>query len=80
MGVVASNIFLNRDAPKYIPALGTTATFGAAGLTLTLLLGGWMVLDNKRRDARQGVRLRVQDVPTGRLREGPGVEEFRWFY
>jgi len=80
MGVVSSNIFLNRDAPRYIPALGTTAAFGATGLTLTLLLGAWMVVDNKRRDRRQGVKLRVQDVPTERLREGPGAEEFRWFY
>ena len=79
MGVVSSNIFLNRDAPKYIPALATTAAFGATGLLLTLLLGAWMVVDNKRRDARQG-KLNVRDIPTDELRDGPAAERFRWFY
>lgn len=79
MGVVSSNIFLNKDAPKYIPALATTAAFGATGAVLTLLLGAWMIADNKGRDRRQGVRLRVGDVPTERLRDGPAVPEFRWF-
>ena len=80
MGVVSSNIFLDRDAPKYIPALGTTAAFGGTGFVLTLLLGTWMVVDNKNRDRRQNVHLEVRDVPTERLREGPAAEEFRWFY
>ena len=80
MGVVSSNIFLNKDAPKYIPALATTAAFGGTGLVLTLILGAWMVIDNKRRDLQQGVKLNVRDIPTERLREGPAVPEFRWFY
>ena len=80
MGVVSSNIFLNKDAPKYIPALATTAAFGGTGLVLTLILGAWMIIDNKRRDLRQVVRLNVRDIPTERLREGPAVPEFRWFY
>jgi hypothetical protein len=80
MGVVSSNIFRNQDAPKYIPALATTAAFGGTGAVLTVLLGAWMVWDNGRRDRRQGVRIEVGDVPTERLRDGPGVEEFRWFY
>lgn len=79
MGVVSSNIFLNRDAPKYIPALGTTAAFGATGLLLTLLLGVWMVVDNKQRDAKEG-KLDVRDIPTDELRDGPAAERFRWFY
>lgn len=80
MGVVSSNIFLNKDAPKYIPALATTAAFGAMGILLTLLLGAWMIVDNKRRNRQQGVRLTPKDVPTERLRDGPGAPEFRWFY
>ena len=79
MGVVSSNIFLNQDAPKYLPALATTAAFGACGFVLTLLLGAWMILDNKRRDRKQGVRLKAKDVSTERLRDGPAVEEYRWF-
>ncbi|MDI1488607.1 MAG: hypothetical protein OHK93_007882 [Ramalina farinacea] len=54
MGVVSSNIFRNQDAPKYIPALATTAGFGGMGVVLTLGLGAWMVGDNKGRDRRGG--------------------------
>lgn len=80
MGVVSSNIFRNKDAPKYIPALATTAAFGATGALLTCLLGSWMMFDNARRNKRQGVKLNVRDVPTERLRDGPASPEFRWFY
>ncbi|EMC94296.1 hypothetical protein BAUCODRAFT_228574 [Baudoinia panamericana UAMH 10762] len=80
MGVVSSNIFRNRDAPQYIPALSTTAAFGALGLVLTLVLGGYMIIDNGRRDRKQGRRLRARDVPTELLRDGPACDDFRWFY
>ncbi|KAI6867133.1 putative MFS transporter [Hortaea werneckii] len=80
MGVVSSNIFRTEDAPDYIPALATTAAFGATGIVLTLLLGAYMIFDNKRRDRQQGERLRAKDVPTERLREGPACAEFRWVY
>ena len=80
MGLVSSNIFQNRDAPKYIPALATTAAFGATGALLTLLLGAWMIIDNTRRDKKLGRKLNVKDVPTERLRDGPASPEFRWFY
>ncbi|KAK3617779.1 hypothetical protein LTR56_014954 [Elasticomyces elasticus] len=80
MGVVSSNIFRKEDAPQYIPALATTAAFGGLGLVLTLLLGGYMIMDNKKRNRQQGVNLRARDVPTERLRDGPACAEFRWFY
>lgn len=80
MGVVSSNIFRNQDAPKYLPALATTAAFGATGCLLTLMLGAWMMADNRRRDRKQGVKLDVRDIPTERLRDGPAAPEFRWFY
>jgi MFS family permease len=80
MGVVSSNIFQNKDAPKYLPALATTAAFGATGAILTLCLGAWMLIDNNRRNSRQGVKLDVRDIPTERLRDGPASPEFRWFY
>ena len=82
MGLVASNIFRDQDAPKYIPALATTAAFGGFGMILTLCLGAWMGWDNRRRDRSEGVRRSVEGlgaVPTERLREGPGAPEFRWF-
>ncbi|EAU38559.1 conserved hypothetical protein [Aspergillus terreus NIH2624] len=80
MGLVSSNIFRSQDAPKYIPALITTAAFGGTGIILTLALGGWMILDNARRNRRQGVNVRALDVPTERLKEGPESPDFRWFY
>jgi MFS family permease len=79
MGVVSSNIFLNQDAPKYIPALATTAAFGGTGFCITLALGFWMMADNRRRDKKAGRKIEVRDIPTALLRDGPAVEEFRWF-
>ena len=80
MGVVASNIFRSQDAPKYFPALITTAAFGGCGIVLTLGLGLWMIWDNKRRDRVQGVHLRAKDIPTENLQDGPASDCFRWFY
>ena len=78
MGVVSSNIFLNKDAPKYLPALATTAAFGGLGGLLTVALGLYMMWDNRRRDAAQGVKVRPIDVPTEKLRDGPASPDFRW--
>jgi len=80
MGVVSSNIFRNQDAPNYIPALATTAAFGALGIVLTLSLGAFMIIDNKRRDRKQGRRVKARDVPTELLRDGPKSADFRWLY
>jgi hypothetical protein len=79
MGVVSSNIFRAQDAPKYIPALATTAAFGATGALFALLLGIYMTIDNKRRNAKQGVNLSARDVSTELLRDGPSNPQFRWF-
>ncbi|KAJ4359224.1 hypothetical protein N0V95_002391 [Ascochyta clinopodiicola] len=79
MGVVSSNIFRAQDAPKYIPALATTAAFGATGCVCALLLGTYMVLDNARRNRKQGVNLSARDVSTELLRDGPKSADFRWF-
>lgn len=79
MGLISSNVFLNKDAPKYIPALATTAAFGGTGVLLSSGLAFFMMWDNRRRDRRLGRKLRVGEMTTERLRDGPGVEEFRWF-
>ncbi|KAI1638715.1 major facilitator superfamily domain-containing protein [Biscogniauxia mediterranea] len=79
MGLVASNLFREQDAPKYAPALIATACFGACGCLVAASLGLYMLFDNKRRNRRQGVYLTARDVPTLKLRDGPKVEEFRWF-
>ncbi|OAA70694.1 Major facilitator superfamily transporter [Cordyceps fumosorosea ARSEF 2679] len=79
MGLVASNIFRQKDAPKYMPALITTASFGAAGATLAGCLGAYMIFDNARRNRKAGRKTDARDVPTHRLRDGPSTDEFRWF-
>ena len=79
MGLVSSNIFQTHDAPKYLPALITTACFGATGALVTACLGAYMIFDNKRRNRKAGVKIDARDVPTQRLRDGPSSPEFRWF-
>lgn len=79
MGLVSSNIFMEKEAPKYETALITTAVFGATGAVITLLTGLYMIWDNARRNKRDGVKIDARDVPTMRLRDGPSVPEFRWF-
>lgn len=79
MGLVSSNIFRAKDKPKYMPALVTVAAFGGTGALLAGLLGLYMWFDNKRRDARAGVKVDARNVPTERLRDGPATPEFRWF-
>lgn len=79
MGLVASNVFQTHDAPKYFPALITTAVFGATGCLIAASLGLYMMWDNARRNQRQGVNLSAKDVPTMKLRNGPKVPEFRFF-
>ncbi|KAJ8130943.1 hypothetical protein O1611_g2685 [Lasiodiplodia mahajangana] len=79
MGLVASNVFREQDKPKYEPALITTASFGGFGFLVAGCLGLYMAFDNRRRNRRQGVKLSARDVPTSRLRDGPKVDDFRWF-
>lgn len=79
MGLVSSNIFMEKEAPKYETALVTTAVFGATGALIAALTGLYMMWDNARRNKRDGVRIDARDVPTMRLRDGPSVAEFRWF-
>ncbi|KAK5103930.1 hypothetical protein LTS08_003354 [Lithohypha guttulata] len=79
MGVVSSNIFVPKDAPKYFPALITTAAFGGMGCLLTLLLGAYMILDNKRRNRKEGKKVRALDIPTEIMNEGPASASYRWF-
>ncbi|KAF7561150.1 hypothetical protein G7046_g2985 [Stylonectria norvegica] len=79
MGLISSNIFTPQSAPKYIPALATTAAFGATGVVLASAMSLFMVLDNKRRDRKLGRKLDIQETPTELLLDGPSVPEFRCF-
>lgn len=78
-GIISSNIFFPESAPDYLPALITTACFGAVGIVLSISLGLWMKADNIRRNKAQGVTLRAADVSTSILHEGPSHPSFRWF-
>ena len=78
MGLVSSNIFRDRDAPKYAPALITTAAFGGSGALIALCMGAYMIWDNRRRNLHQGVNLTARDVPTSKLWNGPDSWDFRW--
>ena len=79
MGLVSSNIFVSKEAPKYQTALITTAVFGATGALITAATGVFMIFDNARRNRRDGVKIDARDVPTSQLREGPSAPQFRWF-
>ena len=79
MSIVSTNIFLNQDAPKYIPALATTVAFDVCGFVLTLLLGAWILMDNHKRDRKQGVVVRAKDISTEKLKDGPAGKDYRWF-
>ena len=80
MGIVSANIFRNEDAQrKYLPAVITTAVFGATGAVIALSLGAYMTWDNARRDKIQGKKVKASQVSTGQLREGRKVVEWRWF-
>jgi len=78
MGVLSSEIFFAKEAPKYPTALKTTAAFGAVGFVLTLALGGWMILDNRRRDRMQGVKIDAKNLSSEKLRDGPASPHYRW--
>lgn len=61
-----------------MPALLTTAIFGAVGCVCTLLLGAWMMYDNKRRDREEGRTISAKDIPTELLADGPASLHYRW--
>jgi hypothetical protein len=57
----------------------TTAIFGAVGFVITILLGLWMIFDNKRRDRAEGKKVKAKDIPTELLAEGPANPRYRWY-
>lgn len=79
-GLISTNIFRAKDAPKYIPALGITAGFGGAAILLIIGIVTFMIFDNRRRNRLQGVNITYKDVPTSELAEGPDNPNYRWMY
>jgi hypothetical protein len=39
-----------------------------------------MIVDNKRRDVRDGKVVKAKDIPTELLQDGPSAPQYRWFY
>lgn len=79
-GLISANIFMTKDAPKYLPALYITAAFGGAAIVAVAGILAYMIYDNKRRDKNQGIKMSYRDVPTYLLAEGPSNPSYRWMY
>ncbi|KAJ7630906.1 major facilitator superfamily domain-containing protein [Roridomyces roridus] len=79
-GLISTNVFRAQDAPKYAPALATSAAFGGLCLILVAGTGIWMRWENAKRNRVQGVNLTSADVPTSVLAEGPASPSFRYMY
>jgi 4-amino-4-deoxy-L-arabinose transferase-like glycosyltransferase len=67
MGLVSSNIFRPQDAPNYVLASIVTAAFGGVGVVVTLCVGFYMRMDNRRRNIASGVIMKSGDVETSKL-------------
>lgn len=79
-GLISTNIFRTKDAPKYVPALGITAGFGGAAILVIVGIVTFMFFDNRRRNKAQGVNFTYKDIPTSELAEGPENPNYRWMY
>ncbi|KAF3046347.1 hypothetical protein E8E12_003445 [Didymella heteroderae] len=78
-GIVSAATFRQEYAPKYIPTLAATAACNATCIIFTLCLGGWMKLDNRRRNKQQCVKIRAEEVRTSELGDGERSEMWRYF-
>ncbi|EXJ87717.1 hypothetical protein A1O1_04642 [Capronia coronata CBS 617.96] len=78
MGLVSSNLFLDKDAPQYTMASAVSGGFAGLGCILATCVGLYMKFDNMRRDRIQGVKLKPQDVPTSALVDGQKSLSWRW--
>ncbi|KAF7553142.1 hypothetical protein G7Z17_g3851 [Cylindrodendrum hubeiense] len=78
-GIMSAATFRIEYAPKYIPTLILTCCCNVTAMTFVLILGGWMKLENRRRNKAQGVNLRAQDVDTSELPDGEKSPKFRFF-
>ncbi|KIY47040.1 MFS general substrate transporter [Fistulina hepatica ATCC 64428] len=78
-GLIASNIFMSSEAPKYPTALKVNFALLAVGIALVLGLRTYMMLDNRKRNKAQGANWTDRDVPTAALALGPKSPEFRYF-
>ncbi|KAL1636874.1 hypothetical protein SLS56_000968 [Neofusicoccum ribis] len=78
-GILSAATFRVEYAPSYVPTLAATAACNVTCMVFTAWLGGWMKLENGRRDAAMGVKLRAGDVDTAEL-VAEGEADPRWRY
>lgn len=78
-GIVSAATFRAEYAPKYVPTLAATAACNVVCIVTTLALGGWMKMQNRRRDREMGCRVRAEDVRTEELGDGEKSEMWRYF-
>lgn len=78
-GILSAATFRTEYAPKYIPTLAATAACNVTCIIMTLGLGIWMKMENKRRDREQGVKIRAEDVRTEMLGDGEKSGMWRYF-
>ncbi|WVQ80778.1 hypothetical protein IAT38_002883 [Cryptococcus sp. DSM 104549] len=81
-GLISANVFQAKDEPKYIPALAASAAFGGFTAVLAFTFGMYMRIENRRRNAAQGLPKKYgsKDVPTEFLGRGPRDQAFRYMY
>lgn len=78
-GILSAATFRVECAPKYIPTLIATCCCNVIAMIGILMLGGWMKMENRRRNKEQDVDLRAQDVNTSELADGEKSPRFRFF-
>ena len=62
-GLISTNVFREKDEPKYVLALAVSAAFGGLCLVLVAGVGIWMRWENARRNREQGVNWVSQTLP-----------------
>ncbi|KAL1736998.1 major facilitator superfamily domain-containing protein [Schizophyllum commune] len=76
-GLISTNVFREKDEPKYVLALAVSAAFGGLCLVLVAGVGIWMRWENAKRNREQGVNITSKDVDTSEV-HGPSHPSWRY--
>ncbi|KAF2806977.1 MFS general substrate transporter [Mytilinidion resinicola] len=78
-GILSAGTFRQQYAPKYVPTLIATCCCNLVCIVFTLWLGGWMKMENRRRDREMGEVIRPEDIDTDELADGERSAKWRYF-
>ncbi|KAF2498656.1 MFS general substrate transporter [Lophium mytilinum] len=78
-GILSAGTFRKQYAPKYVPTLIATCCCNLVCIVFTLWLGGWMKMENRRRDREMGEVIRPEDIDTDELADGEKSAKWRYF-